>query len=132
MDSLTWLRYLDNGVNFGANLLTIVASTIVIVLYFINRNKINSVLNLFLNYSRQLTLSELKHKIERLNEFDADNSEHKKEVLNNFHDIQGQLNGNKTLKNELGEQLIKVNSFIDNPKKLTDARKRSLVSYEKR
>jgi hypothetical protein len=111
-----------------SNILTIVASGIAIYLFIVNREKISSAINLLLNYSKQITLSELKYKIERLNDFTTNDSEQKKEVINILSEIEGQILGNKRIENELKAQLEKINEFIKNSKTLTEPKKRSLVS----
>ena len=80
-----------------------------------------------LNYSTQLTLSELKSKLERLNHYNANVTEQKEEVINILHEINGQVKGNSLLKDNLSEVMANVNKYINKPKQLTEPRKRSLV-----
>jgi hypothetical protein len=119
---------IDFWVNFIANLLTVVASSIAIFLYFMNREKIASALSSILNYSNQLTLSELKYKIERLNDFNAGIPEQNQEVINIFHEIEGQILGNRYLKDQLDGLLLKLSLFTNKGKPITEPKKRSLVS----
>lgn len=51
----------------AANIFTILASSLAIGIWYRNRDKISSALKLLLNFSFQLTLGELKEKLERLN-----------------------------------------------------------------
>lgn len=111
-----------------SNLLTIFASGIAIYLFIVNKEKISSAINLLLNYSKQITLSELKFKIERLNDFTTNDAEQKKEVINILSEIEGQILGNEKIETELKTQLEKISDFIDNSKTLTEPKKRSLVS----
>ena len=111
-----------------SNILTILASGIAIYLFIVNKEKISSAINLLLNYSKQITLSELKFKIERLNDFTTNDVEQKKEVINILSEIEGQILGNKQIENELKIQLEKISDFVDNSKSLTEPKKRSLVS----
>jgi hypothetical protein len=119
---------IDFWVNFIGNILTIFASSIAIYIFIFNREKISSALNFILNYSTQLTLTDLKFKIERLNDFNAGNSDQRSEVINILHEIEGQILGNSLLKEKLNEQLQKIESFTQSPKSITEPRKRSLVS----
>ena len=116
-----WARLLSNS-------MTILASGIAIYLFIVNKDKISSAINLLLNYSKQITLSELKFKIERLNDFTTNDVEQKKEVINILSEIEGQILGNKKIENELKIQLEKISDFVDNSKSLTEPKKRSLVS----
>lgn len=119
---------LDFWVNFLANLLTIFASGLALYVFFFNRKKISTAINFILNYSNQLTLTDLKFKIERLNDYNTNDTTQKTEVVNILHEIEGQILGNKNLKERLKEQLDKISNFTSNPKLLTEPKKRSLVS----
>ena len=105
-----------------------IAASIAIFVFFFNRDKIKNALNILINYSYQLTLSELKYKIERLNDYNASDQAQKLEVINILNEIEGQINGNKSLKLKLSEQLNKISNFVDNVKSITEPKKRSLVS----
>ena len=122
------MHLLDFWINLTANVVTIFASGLAIYLYFSNKDKITTALNTLLNYANQLTLSELKYKIERLNDYNANIIDQNEEVINIFHDIEGQILGNKYLKEELAEQLIKLSAFTAKNKPITEPKKRSLVS----
>ncbi|MCX2481055.1 hypothetical protein OQY15_18265 [Pedobacter sp. MC2016-15] len=122
------MKEIDFWVNFTANLLTVLASGMAIYVYLTNKDKLASALNSILNYSNQLTLSELKYKIERLNDYNASNAEQNLEVINIFHDIEGQILGNIYLKDQLGGLLTKLSVFTSKGKPITEPKKRSLVS----
>lgn len=111
-----------------SNILTILASGIAVYLFVVNKENISSAINLLLNYSKQLTLSELKFKIEKLNDFTTNDTEQKEEVINILSEIEGQILGNKKIETELKIQLEKISKFIHNSKSLTEPKKRSLVS----
>ncbi|SFR65642.1 hypothetical protein [Maribacter stanieri] len=114
-------------VSLIADIFTIVASGIAIYLFLFQRSKISNAFNLLLNYSTQLTLSELKSKLDRLNHFNASDSTQKIEVINILHEIQGQTTGNDFLKENLKNIILKIEGFIDKPKSLNEPKKRSLV-----
>lgn len=111
-----------------SDLLALFASLIAIYLFLFKKDKILTAFNLLINYSRQLTLTELKSKIERLNDYNANDEKQKDEVLNILHEIEGQLNGNKTLKTEFIGVLKKVSTYTSARKEISEAYKRSLVS----
>lgn len=111
-----------------ANLFTITVTGIALYLFFFNKEKIKSAINFILNYSYQLTLTDLKFKIERLNSFTANDSSQKNEIVNILNEIEGQILGNKKLKDKLKDQYDKIVYFTTNPKVLTEPKKRSLVS----
>ncbi|MES2140827.1 MAG: hypothetical protein V4511_14055 [Bacteroidota bacterium] len=122
------MAQIDFWTNLVANLLTIIVSGIALYVFFFNREKITSAINFILNYSNQLTLTDLKFKIEKLNEYNSNDPDQKKEVINILHEIEGQILGNKNLKEKLKEQLDKIVIFTCNSKLLTEPKKRSLVS----
>ena len=122
------LKQIDFWIDLVANVFTVFASGIAVYIFLINKEKISNAINLLLNYSKQLTLSELKFKIERLNDFTTNETEQKKEVINILSEIAGQIIGNKKIKSELEPQSKKINEFIENSKTLTEPKKRSLVS----
>lgn len=63
--------FIQSLASFIANLLTILASGIAIWLFFTKASEIKTAFRLLLNWSFQLTLTDLKSKIERLNEYSA-------------------------------------------------------------
>jgi hypothetical protein len=111
-----------------SGLFTIAASSIAIYLFFWNKEKIKNALNILLNYSHQLTLADLKYKIERLNDYTVNDSVQRAEVINILYEIEGQIIGNKLLKVKLNTQLAKIEGFNSNSKTISEAKKRSLVS----
>ena len=122
------MKEVDFWVNFSANLLTIIASSIAIYVFIKSKDKIASALNALINYSIQLTLSDLKYRVERLNDYTMADKEQQKEVINILHEIEGQINGSKILGDVLKGQLVKISNFTNNPKALTEPNKRSLVA----
>ncbi|RYZ76812.1 MAG: hypothetical protein EOP04_31635 [Proteobacteria bacterium] len=122
------MKEIDFWVNFLANFFTIVASGIAIYVFIVNRDKLTSALNAIVNYSIQLTLSDLRYKVERMNDYTAADPEQRNEIINLLHDIEGQIIGNKILTSALSEQLAKISNFTNSPKLLTEPKKRSLVS----
>jgi len=122
------IDYIKLGIEFLSNFLTIIAAAIAIIVYFRNKDKIASSINFILNYSKQMTLSDLKNKIERLNDYKASDEKGRSEIINILSEIEGQISANKSIKNELSEQFGKICQFISSPKLLTEPKKRSLVS----
>lgn len=122
------IKDIDFWINFSANILTVIVSAIAIFVYLFNREKVASALNFILNYSTQLTLADLRFKIERLNDYNANLPEQNIEVVNILHEIEGQILGNKFLKEQLNEQLLKVSVFTTKNKSIAEPKKRSLVS----
>ena len=111
-----------------SNILTIVASGIAIYVFFTKRKAISSVFSLLMNYSYQLTLSELKEKLERLNDNNANDDEQREQIVNILNELMGQIKGNINLKMHFTEQTQAIEKFTSNKKRLTEPRKRALVS----
>ncbi|MDD7913767.1 hypothetical protein [Polaribacter ponticola] len=118
---------MEKIISITSNIFTIFASGIAIYLFLFQRDKISNAINLLLNYSTQLTLSELKSKLERLNSYNANAKAQNEEVINILHEIEGQIKGNKLLKSNLENTMNTISKYIENPIKLTEPRKRSLV-----
>lgn len=111
-----------------SNIFAIVASGIVIFVFFVKRKAISSVFSLLINYSYQLTLSELKEKLERLNDNNVNDDEQREHIVNILNELMGQIKGNSKLKVHFIEQMQDIEKFTSNKKQLTEPRKRALVS----
>ncbi|WP_411810727.1 hypothetical protein ACLB9Y_10750 [Chryseobacterium scophthalmum] len=122
------LMILKFWIELISNSLTIITAILALYLFFKNKEKISSAINFLLNYSKQISITDLKFKIERLNDYTSNDQEQKKEIINLLSDIEGQINGNYSLKKSLENQLHKINNFLENPKTLSEPKKRSLVS----
>lgn len=122
------MKEIDFWVNFISNFLTIAASLVALTVYFSNRDKITSAINVLLSYSNQVALSDLRQKIERMNDYNVGDPAGKTEILNLLHEIDGHINGNLQLKEKLFDQKNKLNMFTSNPRLLNEQLKRSLVS----
>ncbi len=122
MDELT------NWLSLISNVFTIIASGIAIYLFLYKGKEISSVLDLLLNYTHQLSLSEVKEKLERLNEYNAKDPEQCEKIVNILNEIIGQIRGNSRLKIHFEEVVSTIESLIADKRKLTEPRKRALVS----
>lgn len=115
-------------VSFLSGLLTIIASSIAIYLFLAKRKEIFSVFSLLVNYTFQLSLSEIKEKLERLNDYNAKDPENLEIIENIFHDIIGQIRGNDKLSGHFAELIVRMEELTTNRKKLTEPKKRAVVS----
>lgn len=115
-------------VSFLSGLLTIIASSIAIYLFLAKRKEIFSVFSLLVNYTFQLSLSEIKEKLERLNDYNAKDPENIEIIENIFHDIIGQIRGNDKLSGHFAELIVRMEELTTNRKKLTEPKKRAVVS----
>ena len=113
---------------FVGSLFTTVASGIAIWVFVRKRKAISSVFNLLANFSYQLTLSELKEKLERLNDYNVNNADDMEKIVNILHELEGQIRGNDKLKLHFSDQVVTIQKFCDKKGALTEPRKRSLVS----
>ena len=105
-----------------------IAASIAIYLFFFQRKPISSIFHLLLNYSFQISLTELNSKLEKLNALNANDEEDKIEVVNIFNEITGQIRGNSVLKEKCDDILKKISKYAENPRGLDEPKKRSLVS----
>lgn len=115
-------------VSLISNTFTVIASAIAIYLFLFKRKAISSVFDLLINYTYQLSLSEVKEKIERLNEYNAKDPEQSEKIVNIFNEIIGQIKGNHKLKGHFTELLVTLEILAADKRKLTEPRKRAAVS----
>lgn len=114
--------------SLASNIFTIIASGIAIYIFYTKRNEISTVFHLLINYTNQLSLSEVKEKIERLNEYNAKDSEQCESIVNIFNEIIGQIRGNAKLKLHFSELLTTMELLASDKRRLTEPRKRAIVS----
>ena len=122
------MKLLVELVTFFASCMTILASGIAVYLFVTKRNVISTAFKILLNYSYQTTLTELKEKLERLNEYNAEDSDGLLKITNILHEIHGQILGNPTLRVNMNNIIIKLDVVLNAKKKLSEPRKRALVS----
>lgn len=104
------------------------AAGIAIYLFLFKRKSISSIFHLLLNYSFQISLTELKIKLERLNDLSVNDEKQREEVINIFNEITGQIKGNSVLIEKCEIILEKISNYAENPKGLTEPIKRNIVS----
>ncbi|WP_312158263.1 hypothetical protein [Acinetobacter variabilis] len=102
-----WL-FIQNTISVLSDLFAIVAASIAIWLFFTKSNEIKTAFNLLLNWSFQLTLTDLKSKIERLNEYSAKDPAELEEIRNILHEIAGQMRGNEQIVQSSKELISKI------------------------
>ncbi|RUO36101.1 hypothetical protein CWE13_09520 [Aliidiomarina shirensis] len=122
------MEYFVEWLSLTSNLFTIVASGIAIYLFVAKRKTISSLVDVLFNYTYQLTLSEVKEKIERLNEYNAKDPEQCEKIINIFNEIIGQIRGNDNLKTIFAEMLGELESLVADKRRLTEPKKRAAVS----
>ncbi len=115
-------------VSLFSNIFTIIASGIAIFIFVTKRKSIASAFDLLINYTYQLSLSEIKEKLEKLNEYNAKDTEDNEKIINILNEIIGQIKGNEKLKAHFSGLLKDIDGFALGRKKLTEAKKRAIVS----
>lgn len=128
MPSWISLRFLYDTLTVVAHIFAIGAYGIAIYVSLFKRKQISSVFQLLLNYSHQLTLSELKEKLERLNDYNAKAPDQHDQIVNILNEIVGQIRGNVRLKIHFAEVQASIEELVADRKKLTEPRKRALVA----
>jgi hypothetical protein len=99
-------------VGFLADFFTIWASGIAIYLFIYKSDSIKSVITLLLNYSYHLTLSELKEKLEKLNDFQGDSPEGFMGIKEVLSDLKGQIKGNDNLLRHLQDIILELDRLL--------------------
>jgi hypothetical protein len=110
-----------------ANIAQIAGTVLAFYLYIRNRDKISNALRLLLNFSFQTTLTELKEKLERLNEYNANEPDDLPEIRSILHEICGQIRGNERLAKAIPHLAAKFEGLAES-KRLGEPAKRSIVS----
>ena len=124
-----FVHFIINGSDFLADLATIIASGIAIYIFCTKRKHIGAAIKLLLSYSFQLTMSELRSKLDRLNEINANEESQRDEIKAIMSDIAGQLRGNRALQQKCRNLIEKLENYSEEDnEKLTEPRKRSVVS----
>ena len=111
-----------------ADIFTIIASGIAIYIFIAKRKVISSALRVLINFSSQITLVEMKTKLERLNDFNANDATQIEDVINILNDILGQIRGSKFLSKQFDEVIPKIVSIAEDRRRLNEPKKRALVS----
>jgi len=121
-----WL-FIQNAISILSDVFAIAAAGIAIWLFFTKSNEIKTAFNLLLNWSFQLALTDLKSKIERLNEYSAKNPDELEEIRNILHEIAGQMKGNEQIVKTSNDLISKIEKLASS-KNLDEPRKRSIIS----
>lgn len=120
----------SQSLNLIETLLSIGAAGIVVYLFIFKRKSISSIYRILVNYTFKTTIKELEIKLEKLNDFNADNTTDRKNVINILNEIVGQMRGNPILSRNCTEIINKLSKLAKSPR-LDDAYKRSVL-YELR
>lgn len=122
------IKIIVESVSFISDVFGVIASSLAIYLFFFKKESIKSVFNLLINYGIQLTLTELRSKLDSLNDLRVDdNEEQREQIINLLSDIYGQLKGNKQLSAKCPEILNQLLNYIESPDTLEEPKKRILV-----
>ena len=129
---MTW-EEVASLVSFISNATSSLASLIAVYLFLFKRKAIVSAFSVLLNYSQQLTLSEIKEKLELLNNFNASEPAHADTISNIFHELLGQMRGNDKLTILMSVQIKKLELLFDfdnevSVRQISEAKKRALIS----
>lgn len=116
-----------NIISFFANLLTIFASAIAIYLFLFRGAEFQAAFKLILSWSFQVTLSDLKNKLERLNDYTVNEPTHIQEIRSILYEIAGQIRGNPKLNKIIPDFAFRLDN-IASSRQLTEPKKRALIS----
>ena len=120
-------KVIAESIKILADSLTIIASSIAIYIFICKKNEVKLLFRVLVNYSYQTTLSEIKAKLDRLNEYNANEPEDIDEIKNLLHEIAGQIKGNEKLQKKQPELVTRIERFA-NSKSMKESTKRSLIS----
>lgn len=115
-------------VSLISNVFTILAAGIAIYIFVFKRKAVASAFRVLLNYAWQVTLLELRMKIERLNDLSLGETSDVAEIESILGEIDGQIKGNPRLNKGCSDIQRKLSKCIKNIKLLTEPKKRSIIS----
>lgn len=110
-----------------ANVFTIGASAVALIVFFSKRRELSAALSILLNWSYQTTLSDITGKLDRLNEYNANEQSDIAEIKNILHEIAGQIRGNAKLLTAAPLIADRLEALASG-RKLTEPNKRSMVA----
>lgn len=128
MDEENILEHALRILSSASDFFTVVASSLAIGIFIANRKDISAIFNILLNYTYQLTISELKEKLEKLNDYNADDPTGKEKIMHILNEILGQIKGNDKIDHHLNSLVKEIEKFNQNNTRLNERRKRSFVS----
>lgn len=120
-------KFLVDVASLVGNVFATIASGIAIYLFVMKRAEISTAFRLLLNWSFQTTLTDLRGKLDRLNEYNANEASELGEIRNILHEIAGQVRGNAQLQHSAPNLASRVESLASS-RKLTEPLKRSMVA----
>lgn len=126
MTQMTFQNVLD-VVSLIANLLTTATACIALWVYFRKGKEISTAFSLLLNWSFQSTLTDLKGKLDRLNEYNANEIADHPEIRNILQELAGQVRGNRRLRTSSPDLCIRLEKFAER-KTLAEPSKRAMVA----
>ena len=106
---------------------TIGASAVALIVFFSKRRELSAALSILLNWSYQTTLSDITGKLDRLNEYNANEQSDIAEIKNILHEIAGQIRGNAKLLTAAPLIADRLEALASG-RKLTEPNKRSMVA----
>lgn len=114
-------------VSLVANAFTVVASGMAIYVFFVKGPELRTAFSMLLNWSFQLTLTDLKSKLERLNEYHASEPSEIDEIRNILHELAGQIRGNRRISGAAPQLAAQIEALAVS-KKLSEPRKRMIIA----
>jgi len=120
-------KFVVDFISLVANFFTIMASGIAIFLFVAKKKELSLAFGLLLNWSFQTTLNDLRGKLDRLNEYNANEPSHVPEIQNILHEISGQIRGNPRLQLAAPKIAGRLETLAAS-KKLPEPMKRSITS----
>ena len=111
-----------------ADLFAITASGIAIYIFLAKGVELRAFLRTISNFVHQSSLAELRQKLERLSELNATDAQQAQEIVNVFHDVCGQIDGNPLLREQFTDFADRTRKATGGKKQITEHQKRALVS----
>lgn len=120
-------KHISDIVAFFANALTTITAAIAIWVFFRKGKEISAAFKLLVNFSFQTTLTDLRGKLDRLNEYSANEPADHPEIRNILQELAGQVRGNKRLRQSAPDLASRLEAFATRPR-LAEPAKRAMVA----
>ena len=116
-----------DAVSFIANLLSAATGCIALWVFFRKGKEISTAFRLLVNWSFQTTLTDLRGKLDRLNEYNANETTDHPEIRNILQELAGQVRGNTRLRTSAPDLASRLETFATRSR-LAEPAKRAMVA----
>ena len=124
----TMLKGVIDSLVVLADAFTVVASGIAVYIFLTKRRQITSVFQLLMKYGYQVSLSELRSKLDMIANLRVADEKQREQIKYIMSEVVGQIQGNPRLKTRFEEELKGLERFATGKKAFSEPEKRMIVA----